>query len=126
MNAVWNSILLNDNKAIVPPLNVSADHIYRSEWTVTVTGFAYKGDGVSSWLAMSVLLLYDTLVAFHLPWWLIRIRESSDAWDSFEDIIALSYNSRPNRHRAMRNTSAGIRTKVPFQTLVRFEFWTMQ
>lgn len=119
MNAAWDSILLNDNKAIIPPPNVGDDNIYKSNWTVTVTGFAYKRDGVSSWLAMSVLLLYSAFVLFHFFWWLIGTGESSDAWDSFEELIALSYNSRPSHDSAMRNTSAGIRTKNPFKTSVR-------
>lgn len=113
MFPLYDSILRGDSKQLLAPLDVASENVTKAHWSVTVTGFAYKADSNSYYLAIAVLLFYAVAAIAHTVYRLYT-GVSSDAWDSFEEILALGYNSMHN-HGPVENTSAGIRRGETFQ-----------
>jgi hypothetical protein len=101
----WNRMLRGED-VIQPPSGTDAANITRLEWTVTVSGLAYKADGLPYYLALSVLILHTLLATLHIIH-MLWTRQSSDTWHSFEEMILLSQNSRPRQAGKLSNTCGG-------------------
>ena len=84
--------------------------------THEVLGLGYTTDGITTRLAMAVIIGYCLLAFSHLIYLGIS-GISSTAWDSTAEMMALAMNSSPTRH--LQNTCAGIIGIKTFQTRVR-------
>lgn len=114
---VYDSILRNSSAHIYNPLYVDASNGTQAHWSVTVTGYAYRADGIAYYLAVAVLLIHATMALIHIAHGLHK-GTMLDAWSSFEELMALSHNSIPN-HEAMKNTSSGIGSGATLKKKVR-------
>jgi hypothetical protein len=112
----YDSILKDDSKCIVPQQHIDADNLTKAHWDVLVSGYAYKADSIAYYLAIAVLLLHAAMALAHMAHCLLFKQLSSDAWDSFEEMMALSYNSRPEGK--LRNASPGIRSNATLKKKV--------
>ena len=86
------------------------------QMTHEVFGLGYTADGITTRLAMAVMIGYCLLALSHLVY-LCKSGLSSTAWDSTAEVIALAMNSSPTQH--LQNTCAGILGIKTFQTPVR-------
>ena len=78
--------------------------------------WAYTSEGNTVKMALTVMIIYCVLAFSHLIYLGIS-GQSSSAWDSAAEIVALAMNSTPMEH--LKNTCAGIIGIRPFQTRVR-------
>ena len=79
-------------------------------------GYAYSPEGLTTKLAIAVLLLYCVLALGHWAY-LCLAGESSTSWDTTSEVVALAMNSR--QADALYNTGAGIETLKVFRDNVR-------
>lgn len=114
---VYNSILKGSSDPIYNPLYVDASNGTRMHWSVAVTGYAYRADGVAYYLSVGVLLIHAIMALLHIAHG-FRKGTTLEAWSSFEELMALSHNSKPNPE-AMMNTSAGIESGATLKRNVR-------
>jgi hypothetical protein len=100
--------LLRNQDVILPPTGVDvATNITKLEWSVTIAGLAYEANSLPYYLALSVLLLHTSIASLHMIY-MLWTRRSSDSWQSLEEMLALSQNSRPPRGvTEWKNTSGG-------------------
>lgn len=108
MHLTYDSLLKDDSKHIYNPLQLDASNGTKKHWSVTVSGHAYSVNGKAYYLAFAVLLLHAVMAIIHIIvhlWWFKG--STLNAWTTFEGLMVLSHNSRPN-HEAMKNTSSGI------------------
>ena len=108
-----NSMLKDDGEAILPPQGAENRNPTKLDGGVEVTGLAYGADSIAPHLALLVLFLYMTMALGHTAYNVIICR-SSETWDSFEDMMALSHISQPAPNTP-RNTSAGIKRQKTLQ-----------
>lgn len=80
--------------------------------TIILNGLLYRASSVTDWLAIGILMGHILIALGHTVH-LILYRKSSASWDTIAEFMALAHNSRPSK-KALKNTSAGIRTKKPF------------
>lgn len=80
--------------------------------TIILNGLLYRASSVTDCLAIAILMGH-MLIALGHTIHLIVYRKSSASWDTIAEFVALAHNSRPSK-KALKNTSAGIRTKKPF------------
>ena len=98
--------LLQNGVAVLPPQGVSANNLTQLHWDVTAYGFFYKANSVAYYLALTVLFSYVIFALVHIIYCLYT-RHSSEAWDTYEELLTLCHNSTP-LPELMVNTSAGI------------------
>jgi hypothetical protein len=98
--------LLQNGVAVLPPRGVSASKLTQLHWDVTAYGFFYKANSVAYYLALTVLFSYVIFALVHIIYCLYT-RHSSEAWDTYEELLTLCHNSTP-LPESMANTSAGI------------------
>ena len=106
-----------DGIVITPPAGVDINNLTKLRWDLTISGYAYKADSIGFTLAIVVLLTYVALALAHLIY-SFHSYQSSCAWSSFEDIVALSHSSQPDP-QALRKTSAGVSCHSTLQRKVR-------
>lgn len=76
-------------------------------WKVSIGGYYYRADGAAKQFSLAVLLLHAAIaLAYFAQRLWTRDRDSSDAWNSVPELLALAQNSQPTSQLA--NTSAGI------------------
>lgn len=75
--------------------------------TRNCSGFALKATSVTDWLAIIVLCVHIALALAHTIWIFI-FQSTSDSWDGVDELLALVWNSEPNRG-APSNTCSGIK-----------------
>ena len=90
----------------------------RLRWEVFISGYAYSIDGVAGVLALAILYLHVLVVVCHIGWMLWK-RESSDAWEAPEEMVALAMMSEPPTDGVLENAAGGIRCRKTYQTVVR-------
>lgn len=83
--------------------------------TIILNGLLYRASSVTDCLAIAILMGH-ILIALGHTIHLILYRKSSASWDTIAEFVALAHNSRPSK-KALKNTSAGIRTKKPFSKI---------
>ena len=106
-SARYFSRILDGETVVEAPEGVPLDKLAKMTWKVTVSGLAFGADGIPYYLALGVLCFHATLAGLqtvHMLW----TRRSSESWDSFEEILLLSQQSRPSKSEKLKNTSAGI------------------
>ena len=81
-------------------------------WSVSISGYSYKADGVAYWLSLMVLFVHSLIAVAHTAWILSK-RVSSGAWHSLVELLVLSQNSEPSRE--LRNTCSGIEKDKTFK-----------
>lgn len=91
-----------DAYAVDPPANAKW---YSSRLSVSVVGYAFSSEQVTSKIACAILMLHVLLALLHTIYSL-RSGLSSSSWDSVTELIALAMNSTPSD--ALKNTCAGI------------------
>ncbi|POS68735.1 hypothetical protein DHEL01_v212871 [Diaporthe helianthi] len=92
--------------------------------TIILNGLLYRASSVTDCLALGILIGHILIALGHTTH-LILYRKSSASWDTISEFLALAHNSRPSR-KALRNTSAGIRTKKPFSRVAYVRAVTME
>lgn len=85
--------------------------------TIILSGLLYRASSVTDWLAIAILIIYIIIALGHTIH-LVLYRKTSASWDTIPEILALAHNSRPSK-KALKNASAGIRTKAPFSKVAR-------
>ncbi|KFX99373.1 hypothetical protein O988_03894 [Pseudogymnoascus sp. VKM F-3808] len=121
MHPVYNSVLKGDSANIYNPLYLDASNGTKKHWSMTVSGHAYSvnGKAYSYYLAFAALLLHAAMAITHIIVHLMWFKGSMlNAWTTFEGLMALSHNSRPN-HEAMKNTSSGIQSRTTLARKVK-------
>jgi hypothetical protein len=89
--------LLRNQDVILPPTGVEVTtNTTKLHWSVTIAGLAYGANSLPYYLALSVLLLHTFIASLQMIH-MLGTRRSSDAWQSFEEMLVLSQNSRPPR-----------------------------
>lgn len=116
MNDAWNALLM-DGVAVLPPGDIDSANLTQLHWGLTVSGYSYLADSAAYYLALVVLFSYIAVAVAHIAYRLYT-RRSSEAWHSFEEILALSQNSPP-APQALKNTSAGIRRNATLRRRVK-------
>lgn len=111
-------LLLDGKNVVAPPNTTNAATLTRMHWGVTVSGLAYKANSTAVYLAIAVMLACTAIGACNSAYILIS-RRSSEAWDSIEEIIALSQLSRPSDSARLVNTSGGIHTSAAYKSKVQ-------
>ncbi|KAG8158525.1 hypothetical protein KVR01_011647 [Diaporthe batatas] len=92
--------------------------------TIILNGLLYRASSVTDCLALGILIAH-ILIALGHTMHLILYRKSSASWDTISEFLALAHNSRPSK-KALRNASAGIRTKKPFSKIAHVRAVTME
>lgn len=99
-----------------------AGNATRLQWSVVVSGYAYRADSVAYYLALTVLFLHATLALGHVIY-ILWSRVCSNAWDSFISFIVLAAKSGiPQTHGSsdpFENASAGVERYQTMATEVR-------
>lgn len=113
--------ILSGGPALEKPTGVPVT-TYRT--TIILNGLLYRASSVTDWLALSILIGH-ILIALGHTIHLILYRKSSASWDTIAEFLALAHNSRPSK-KALKNTSAGIRTKKPFSKVAYVRAVTMK
>jgi hypothetical protein len=98
--------ILCGRAALNLPKGETADSATKLRWSVTISGYAYRANGVPYYLALAVLFSHS-LIAFLHVCTLIYTRRSSGAWETLEEILVLCHRSKPNLNEKLRNTCAG-------------------
>jgi hypothetical protein len=106
----FDSELLHGGQALYPP----DEQFTTFHLGVTIDGLSYQARSITDYLAIIVLLTHILLALTHTAY-LIWTRQSSAAWDSIPEVLALAYNSYPTP--ALQNTSAGIRCIETYRKL---------
>ncbi|KAE9377418.1 hypothetical protein N431DRAFT_451620 [Stipitochalara longipes BDJ] len=114
-----DSMLKDDGNLVHPPEGIDPEDLTKLHWSITISGYAYKADSISYYLAIAVLLTHVFLVLCHIIYSFISC-QSSDAWSSFEDLIVLSHSSPPDP-LALKNTSAGLKCHSMIQRKLLFD-----
>jgi hypothetical protein len=112
-----NSLLRDDGNAVHPPKGVGPENLTKLHWGITISGYAYKADSLGYYLAIAVLFTHVLLALGHIVY-SFYTQQSSDAWGSFEDLMALSHSSQPDP-QVLKNTSAGIECHSTIRRRVR-------
>ena len=86
-------------------------------WEVFISGYAYTLNGAAGALSLAILYLHAALVMCHVVWMFWR-RESSDAWETPEEMVALAMTSEPPGDGVLQNAASGIRCRRTFETKV--------
>jgi hypothetical protein len=98
--------LLHGHATLSLPKGETAESATRLRWSVTISGYAYRANGVPYYLALAVLFSHSLISFLHVCT-LICTRKSSSTWESLEEILVLCYRSKPNLNEKLRNTCAG-------------------
>jgi hypothetical protein len=85
-------------------------------WSVSVAGYAYEADDSIYYLALLVLFSHTLIALCHMAW-TFWTGSSSDAWDTFEELMVLSHGSKPSE--VLKNTCTGIRSHTTLKRRVR-------
>jgi hypothetical protein len=104
--ADFASQLLLNGEALYPPPDLTTGNYTRFNMTQTITGYAYKAQALTDWLAAAVLLIHLVFALGHTIYTVVTGR-SSECWDTLPELLALSQQSRQST-KALKNTSAGI------------------
>lgn len=73
------------------------------------TGYVMATVGWVDYLCVVVLLIHILIAICHTIW-VIVFNQSSEAWDTIPELVALAQKSPPPPESVLRNTCAGIRT----------------
>jgi len=87
-------LLVGNGNTFSPLTDAGPDTVTELYWSVTVKGYAYKADSTAYFLALSVLFIHSALALGHTVYVLFT-RCSSDTWESFEEMLALSHSATP-------------------------------
>ena len=95
----------------------------RLEWSIVVSGYAYRADSVAYYLALTVLFLHAAMALVHVLY-LLHGRLCSSSWDSVTGLIVLAATSfrrsaRSNTADHLGNTSVGVERYRTLSTGVR-------
>jgi hypothetical protein len=101
--------ILSGGPALVKP---TSGNVTTFQTTIILNDLLCRASSATDWLAI-VILIGHILIALGHTIHLILYRKSSASWDTTAEVLALAHNSRSSK-KALKNTSAGIRTKVPF------------
>ena len=69
-------------------------------------------------MALTVLLVHVALALAHTLYTLLWLNETSQCWDSAEELLALAWNSEPARG-APKNTCGGIYDRKTLKSMVQ-------
>ena len=107
--SLGRDILRSDARALVPPFtnDTSPSNSTKFEWRLNLSGYVYKVDSPSEWVALVVLLLYSLIAITHTII-VIRFGFSSNAWKSSVEILLLGQKSQPPTGETLRNAAAGV------------------
>ncbi|KAK4215713.1 hypothetical protein QBC37DRAFT_281040 [Rhypophila decipiens] len=94
--------ILRGERALIPPPGTYTT--YKTK--IIIQGLSYLARANTDYMSMAVLFVY-ILLAFRHILYLLWFRQSSTAWDSITELVALTLNSRPPL-ADLANTSAGI------------------
>lgn len=103
MDMLQKNITVFDSATAITPFYT--DTWTPIEWKVSRYGYGYGLRGVTTYLAMVVLLIHAFLAAIHIVFILVQGRVSN-AWGSIGEIIALALNSEVAP--SLKNTCVGI------------------
>ena len=78
-----------------PPQASEAETRSELHFNGSTTGYAYQASKATDYLSISVLILYVTVVLFHVVSSLIS-RRSFTCWDTIEEMVLLAKNSQPS------------------------------
>ena len=110
--------ILAGTYAFQPPVGPAT----RLQWSVVVSGFAYRADSLAYYLALTVLFVHAALALGHVAY-VLHTRVCCDAFDSFIGLVVLAAKSgMPKAFGAVdvfENASAGIEQYRTMGTLVR-------
>lgn len=107
--SLGRDILRSDARALVPPFtnNTSASNATKFEWRLHLSGYVYKADSPSAWVALVLLLLYSLIAIAHTIL-VVRFSFSTNAWKSSTEMLLLSQKSQPPTGDTLRNAAAGV------------------
>ena len=106
-NVEWRRLLSGGYDIVEKPEGYEDAELTKLAWSASISGYAFKADSVPYFLALSVLLVHSILAIVHCLY-IICTRCSSDAWESLEEMLALSQNSKPGSTTLLRNTCGGM------------------
>lgn len=102
---------------LVPPSKSNSSDKLALHWGITVTGLGYRAEGVSYYLALALLFTHSAIAIVHIIW-VLYTRNTSTAWSSLQDLVALVSKSTPP-DSVLDGTSAGIESYETFKHPVR-------
>jgi len=111
------SQLLLGREALYPPPDLATSNYTRFNMTQTITGYAYKAQAITDWLAVTVLLIHLVFALGHTIY-AVTTGRTSECWDTLPELLALAQQSRPS-NKALKNTSAGISRIQTFKQRAR-------
>lgn len=109
----YNTTLLQGGEALYAPPDLSTGNYTRFQMSQTITGYAYKAQEVTDFLALAVLFTHIVAALGHTIY-LVVTRKSSECWDRLPELLALAQQSTPSTH-VLQNTAAGIYRSDPFK-----------
>ena len=102
----------------------TVQNLTQLQMNVSQNGLAIAAIGWFDYFCIAILLLHALIALTHAFWVVFKSKETSDAWESIPELMALGINSeRPQATGVglLNNTSAGIRTWVPLQSIVQVQ-----
>jgi hypothetical protein len=75
---------------------------------ITIGGYSYAATNVIDYASIALLLVHLLLALCHTLYTVCYTSQSSSAWDTLTELMALMQNSRP-ADRVLRNANAGIK-----------------
>jgi hypothetical protein len=102
-NEMLLNLLRGRDMPLDPPQNTNVTKLH---WDASITGYAYQGRSTPYYLALTILFTYSLMALIHV-FVLVSTQQSSDCWDSLEELVVLCKNSAPEPSGELRNTCGG-------------------
>ncbi|KAF2100251.1 hypothetical protein NA57DRAFT_73861 [Rhizodiscina lignyota] len=113
----WGKDVYKGTASTTFPDGYDASNTTKQRLDIYIQGYSFKADSTAYWLSLVLFFVHAIIVISHLVYRLFLRKDSSVAWESVTDLMALALTSEPPQGEgqgALHNTCGGVDS---FQTL---------